>query len=360
MPSVKEVQSVDPGENVVQASVVSEGKNFKVETSVNQGKNEYHCWVYNNDGMIMYEGTLGEEPVFSHIDNDILQKETGSGDVAQYQYFDTHHNMVSPLYENLVMLEYGKIVYMTEEGSGTRKLVISDVFDSKIFYREYVRDFSTDTTLNGALLSADYIDQNHLEIRYLSWNGLWKVTESIDLNAPYPEDTQSYADHFSEKERANYKVIASLVNGDRVYHYWIFNNDGKALFDETLPGEPDISYIDDDIIRVRLGAGNVWYDRFFNTSENLISPQYDTPTLADEGKIVYMKYEGKGKRAKLIVSDLFDDSAFHKEYSRDFSSDAIPYDALTGAKFIDKDHLGISYLTGKNYAVKYEIIDLGK
>jgi len=107
---------------------------------------------------------------------------------------------------------------------------------------------------------------------------------------------------------------------------------------------------------MQVGAGNVTIYQFFDVKLNRISPRYNNPTLIENDKIVYMDYDGE--RLKLIVSDLFDKNKFYKEYLRDFSPIAAPYNALSSAKFIDSNKLQIAYLTGIDYKEITETIEL--
>lgn len=158
------------------------------------------------------------------------------------------------------------------------------------------------------------------------------------------------------KRGKNYKITATKKSDHTDYHYLVYNNNGKIMFEETIDIKVDFSYISSDILRRHNGGGNVSQYKYFNLNDNLVSQIYDNPSLVENGKIVYMTYEDD--KIKLIISDLFDKSKFYKEYNRDFSPVAAPYNALVDAKFIDSSKLQITYLSGSNRKQVTEIINL--
>lgn len=158
-----------------------------------------------------------------------------------------------------------------------------------------------------------------------------------------------------EKEK-NYRIIATKKSDHTDYQYLVYNNNGKLMFEEILDFKADFSYLSSDILREHNGGGNVSQYQYFNVNENLVSQIYDNPSLVESGKIVYMTYEDD--KIKLIISDLFDKSKFYKEYNRDFSPVAAPYNALVDAKFIDSSKLQITYLSGSDRKQVTEIINL--
>lgn len=162
----------------------------------------------------------------------------------------------------------------------------------------------------------------------------------------------------NDYEGRNYKIVPSTKDGIIEYHYYIYNNQGSVIFEETLLKKPDFLYVDTDILREHHGGGNVSQYQFFNVSKNLISPIYENPSIVKNGKIVYMTY--KDDKIKLVVSDLFDKSKFYRQYERDFSPVAAPDGDLTSAEYIDSNKLQITYLSGSNYKEVTEIIDINQ
>lgn len=116
----------------------------------------------------------------SRIDKNILQKRYGAGNAICYQFYDTEKNSVSPIYENIDAVDYGKIVYMTIS-DGMNKLIVTDLFDDEKYYREYERDFSPTAIPSDALKSANFISENKIEICYLKGNDYIETSEVIDL-----------------------------------------------------------------------------------------------------------------------------------------------------------------------------------
>ena len=163
------------------SDIIEEDNNHKIIVLKKDNQTEYQYYIFNNIGNIMYEGALEKKPDFSYLSNDILQLHSGSGNVSQYQFFNTKENLTSPIYNNPSLVENEKIVYMNIE-DGKIKLIISDLFDKLKFHKEYERDFSPVAAPYNVLLSTKLIDSSKLQITYLSGSNFKEVTETIDLN----------------------------------------------------------------------------------------------------------------------------------------------------------------------------------
>ena len=163
-----------------QTDFVGEDPHYKIAEKNEEG--EYYYWVLDGNGNIMHMGGEGEIPDFSYLDQDILQKHTGGGNVSLYRFFDISKGRSSPIYENPALVEQGKIVYMTLDEDQI-KLVVRDIFDETVFYQEYIRDFSPVAAPNSDLISARFINEQQLEIVYLSGEQYTKTTETIDIGS---------------------------------------------------------------------------------------------------------------------------------------------------------------------------------
>lgn len=143
-------------------------------------------------------------------------------------------------------------------------------------------------------------------------------------------------------------------NEDETYTVKLFDKNKKIVDETTVPKEPHVNKLEDDIIQVTISYGSPFYTTYFyDTKANLISQAYDTPVLVDNGKIVMVQSK------KLIVSDIFDKALYCKEVERNFSETIPPSSAIV-AKFINLYELQIDYLEGKDFIKKSEVIDLSK
>lgn len=140
------------------------------------------------------------------------------------------------------------------------------------------------------------------------------------------------------------------------YRITVFGNNGSTLYETTLDFNPELTILEDGILQMRTGTGNVAQYHFFDVVNNKVSPIYENPKLIKYGKIVYMAFDNQD--VKLIVRDIFDESVFFKSYSRNFSKTGVLADILTSAVFLDENTLHISYLVGENFEEVQELLVL--
>lgn len=158
-------------------------RNYSVQTVYTQEiAVQYKVSVFGNDGSVLYETVLDIEPEFAELEDGILQMRTGAGNVTQYIFFDVVNNKVSPIYENPELIQFGKIVYMTFYEQKVQ-LVIRDIFDTSMYFRAYDRNFSKTGVLADALIAAEFLDENTLQVYYLSGEKFEEVQELLMLNA---------------------------------------------------------------------------------------------------------------------------------------------------------------------------------
>lgn len=146
-----------------------------------------------------------------------------------------------------------------------------------------------------------------------------------------------------------------VKNEDETYTVKLFDESKKVVDETTVPNEPYVNKLENDIIQVIIYYGSPFYTTYFyDTKANLISQAYDTPVLIDKGKVVLVQNK------KLIVSDIFDKTLYFKEVERNFSETIPPSSAIISAQFINSNELQLEYYEGKDFTEKTEIIDLSK
>lgn len=144
-------------------------------------------------------------------------------------------------------------------------------------------------------------------------------------------------------------------NEDGIYTVKLFDKNKKVVDETTVPKEPHINKLENEIIQVTISYGSPFCTTYFyDTKANLISQAYDTPVFIDKGKIVLVQSK------KLIISDIFDKALYFKEIERNFSETVPPSSAIISAKFVNSNELQIDYYVGKDFTEKSEIIDLSK
>ena|GEM_PF-3064311 len=150
-----------------------------------------------------------------------------------------------------------------------------------------------------------------------------------------------------QKEKSYLIEPISNAGGSTQYKVSIFGCDKSTIYETVLYTEPQITVLDDGVLCMHTGAGNVTQYSFFDTVRNRVSPVYENPELVQDGKIIYMTlYESK---MQLVVRDIFDETVLYHTYDREFSKTAVPADALTSAVFTDENTLQVTYLSGENF-----------
>jgi len=161
-------------------------------------------------------------------------------------------------------------------------------------------------------------------------------------------------------EGKNFEVLDISKGTERKYRFCIYDSNSKIVDqDEVERMEPLISYVDGTTLEIRFNGGtNATCCQYYDTSNNTFSQQFWNPALTQNRLIVYMN--GSDKDIKLVVQNIFDSNLFYREYVRDFTPVSMPETDLENVKFIDKDHIEITYLEGVSSVKQTEIIDLGK
>lgn len=151
------------------------------------------------------------------------------------------------------------------------------------------------------------------------------------------------------------ELYSIIKNEDGTYTVKLFDKNKEVIDENTVPKEPHVNKLENDLIQVIISYGSPFYTTYFyDTKDNLISQAFDTPVLIDKGKIVLVQNK------KLIVSDIFDKALYFKEVERNFSETVPPSSAIISAKFINSNELQIDYYEGSDFTEKSEVIDLSK
>lgn len=156
-------------------------------------------------------------------------------------------------------------------------------------------------------------------------------------------------------EKDKYYEIIDIGKGR--YRFTIYNTDGKVVKKgESYRIEPLINYIDQQTIQIMVIIGtDTFYCLYYDTINDRLSEQYDSPIAAKFNKIAFLKH--KDKETVLIVKDMYNENNFYKEYLLDFSPVLSP---IISAEFINEDALLITYLSGDLYKEKTELLFIGE
>lgn len=99
---------------------------------IKHNDDEFSVVLYDKDKKVVHEEKYPIEPIVSILDNKIIEIRISLGNPNSYVYFfDTETNKVSEVYYNPRLVENGKIIFVKEG-----KLVVSDIFNRKVLYKE--------------------------------------------------------------------------------------------------------------------------------------------------------------------------------------------------------------------------------
>ena len=143
-----------------------------------------------------------------------------------------------------------------------------------------------------------------------------------------------------------FKYIVISDGGDTLdYGYWqscYFHYNGDIL-----------------VLNYDVTPGNLWYERYYDVSNCLVSRFFPRPVAQSGRMVAYFVYDSDNNRSFLIVQDVFDSSKFYVEIERDFSDFVIK--DYAEAEFLENNtKLKISYWINPNDEYVTEIIDLKK
>lgn len=150
---------------------------------------DYKLILFDNCGDVIHEKIFPiKAPLVRAISDTILEIQLSVGNPGpKYNYYyNTKENLISDEFSCAVLCEDKLIIYYIDvsEDNDASKLIIRDIFDKDIFYKEIERDFK-EMSFNptNAIVSLDIIDNESAVLEYYTENGAWeKVVEIIDLS----------------------------------------------------------------------------------------------------------------------------------------------------------------------------------
>jgi hypothetical protein len=145
--------------------------------AVTRDGDAYTLALYDTHRNTLYTQTQSKEPIVTNLDSHILRFDTGIPTQATF-FYDTLSGEVSPVYENPLLVDGDRIVYLRD----SRTLVVSDLFYEEIYCKKIEREFSGDTAgLSEMFPEVRWIGEDELYIEYLTSNGKKICSEVIDL-----------------------------------------------------------------------------------------------------------------------------------------------------------------------------------
>ena len=126
--------------SIEEGTIIEADKHF---TIIDAGEQTYPYTIYNADGeVVKSEVCYRIAPWIHYIDQETIEIHIGVGTETFYcVYYDIINDRFSEQYESPVAAEYHKVAFLDQRDDET-VLVIRDMFDEKVFYKEFVRDFA--------------------------------------------------------------------------------------------------------------------------------------------------------------------------------------------------------------------------
>lgn len=160
------VNKVEKKDSLLEMEIIKRGK-YYIEYYKD---NVYAYKVFDIGGDLIeeYQNITGSL-IIEEIHDELLHVRIGAGTYSYTDYFfDCKKGVVSEFFSNVLAISDRKIVYMKEFDDGRPILVVRDAFDKDIFYKEIMRDFSPVVSLATVIVSAEFIDDDSLQIEYFT------------------------------------------------------------------------------------------------------------------------------------------------------------------------------------------------
>lgn len=145
---------------------------------VKEGDKAYIVFLMDDNQQPVRKLEFPQEPFVRMVSNDIVEIKVSVGSPLNYtQYYDPKTNRVSVAYTNILLYGNGKIVF-----AKTGVLIVSDIFDENVFYKEIIRDFSRTAVPSSAFLEVKWVGNDNLVVRYLEGPPMVEKTETIEID----------------------------------------------------------------------------------------------------------------------------------------------------------------------------------
>lgn len=152
-------------------------KSNRENIAVNAVKDEYQITLYNNRGKMILSETYPVEPGIREIDKDILEISISTGSPSRYSYyFNKESSKISRTFFNPIIWGDENIAYMEED----HILILSDMFEQGIIYKQIQRDFTETADPISAIISIEMLDDENIELKYYSGANYIEKTELIE------------------------------------------------------------------------------------------------------------------------------------------------------------------------------------
>ena len=141
-----------------------------------------HILIHLKSGELLAdESVSATSVVLEEYPDNIVQVRVGAGtNAGNYWFYDIENGQVSDTFSNISAIKDRIIAYMDFVDDDVR-LIVRDMFDEEIYYKDFDINFSNLVILESILLDVDFLDNDRIQVKYLSGTEREEVTETIEL-----------------------------------------------------------------------------------------------------------------------------------------------------------------------------------
>ena len=129
--------------------VLDENKNYKLLTDTE--KTGYAYYVYNNDGEVIDCGYHDYRDCSFSFRDGYLVYHNGGFTITWYErYYDLENSRVSKFFLRPLDTHKNLVAYYRQNSKGETVLAICDMFDNRVYYQEFEREFGVSVWTGGS------------------------------------------------------------------------------------------------------------------------------------------------------------------------------------------------------------------
>ncbi len=169
-----------PYSNLKQTQIIDSGKYYRI---YKENDNQVRYEIYNPEGKIALSKKTDRPIEINTIGDDIIDIGIGMGTgITIHKYYNANENIFSQDFTNVLSVSDKLIAYIDvpkENPLENRKVIVQNIFDKNMFYKEFKLNFSNvDTPVIEAKFSKD---GTSLQLTYLSGEDQTQISETLDL-----------------------------------------------------------------------------------------------------------------------------------------------------------------------------------
>lgn len=169
-----------PYSNFKQTQIIDSGKYYRI---YKENDNQVRYEIYNPEGKIALSKKTDRPIEINMIGDDIIDIGIGMGTgITIHKYYNANENIFSQDFTNVLSDSDKLIAYIDvpkENPLENRKVIVQNIFDKGLFYKEFQLDFSN---VDAPVIEAKFSkDGTSLQLTYLSGEDQTQISETLDL-----------------------------------------------------------------------------------------------------------------------------------------------------------------------------------